>query len=57
MLKHSCTVVCFNLLDFKCLIIISPTEGEGDIVFGVDPVGVSVGVSVGISLSCLHDIS
>ena len=42
--------------------VLSPTEGEGDILFfGADPVGVSVtvGVSVGISatLSCLHDIS
>ena len=29
--------------------------GGGLIVFGADPVGVSVGVSV--TLSCLHDIS
>ena len=42
----------------------SPTEGEGDILFfGADPVGVGVSVDVGVgvgvsvSLSCLHDIS
>ena len=33
----------------------SPTEGEGDIVFGADRVGICVGV--GVTLSCLHDIS
>ena len=49
-------------VDGSKLIFMSPTEGEGDILFfGADPVGVgvSVGVSVGVgvTLSCLHDIS
>ena len=36
----------------------SPTEGEGGyIVFGADPVSLSVGVGVGGTLSCLHNIS
>ena len=30
-------------------------SGEGDIVFGMDPVG--VGVGIGVTLFCLHDIS
>ena len=34
----------------------SPTEGEGDIVFGADPVDVCFD-GVAITLSCLHDIS
>ena len=49
-------------LDTQLVYLCPPSEGVGGhIVFGVDPVGVSVGVCVGVSVSgvafCLHNIS
>ena len=43
--------VPYILLNNPSSFIISPTEGEGNIVFGVDCVGISV------TVSCVYDIS
>ena len=39
---------------------VPPPQVRGHIVFGVDPIGISIGVcigvGIGITLSCLHNI-
>ena len=34
------------------LYLCPPTKGEGDVVFGAEPVG----ISISMTLSCLHDL-